>query len=62
MLFTFSTAVAAYAALTSAATIKHLPRAVTSLNGEATVEAHQRDNGATRAFSSVQIKVRDYKK
>ncbi|EHA52980.1 hypothetical protein MGG_12906 [Pyricularia oryzae 70-15] len=61
MLFTFSTAVAAYAALTSAATIKHLPRAVTSLNGEATVEAHQRDNGATRAFSSVQIKTSDGK-
>ncbi|TLD04998.1 uncharacterized protein PgNI_09510 [Pyricularia grisea] len=61
MLFTFSAAVAAYAALTSAATLKHLPRTVTSLNGEATVEAHQRDNSATRAFSTVQIKTSDGK-
>ncbi len=34
-----------------------LPRAVASLNEAATAEAHQRDNGATRAFSNVQIKV-----
>lgn len=34
------------------------PRAVDSLNEAATAEAHQRDNGATRAFSNVQIKVR----
>ena len=33
-------------------------RAVDSLNEAATEEAHQRDNGATRAFSDVQIKVR----
>jgi hypothetical protein len=33
-------------------------RAVDSLNEEATAEAHQRDDGATRAFSDVQIKVR----
>lgn len=34
-----------------------LPRAVDSLNEEATAEAHPRDNSATRAFSDVQIKV-----
>ena len=34
------------------------PRAVDSLNEEATAEAHQRDDSATRAFSDVQIKVR----
>lgn len=33
-------------------------RAVASLNEAATAEAHQRDNGATRAFSDVQIRVR----
>lgn len=33
-------------------------RAVDSLDEPATEEAHQRDNGATRAFSDVQIKVR----
>lgn len=32
-------------------------RAVDALNEEATAEAHQRDDGATRAFSNVQIKV-----
>jgi hypothetical protein len=32
-------------------------RAVDSLNEEATAEAHQRDDTATRAFSNVQIKV-----
>jgi len=35
------------------------PRAVESLNEAATAEAHQRDNTATRAFSNVQIKVRN---
>lgn len=34
-----------------------LPRAVDSLNEEATAEAQQRDDSATRASSSVQIKV-----
>ncbi|KAK4217411.1 hypothetical protein QBC37DRAFT_53776 [Rhypophila decipiens] len=34
-------------------------RAVDALNEEATAEAHQRDNGATRAFSNVQIKTSD---
>lgn len=33
-------------------------RAVDALNEEATAEAQQRDDGATRAFSDVQIKVR----
>jgi hypothetical protein len=37
-------------------------RAVNSLNEAATEEAHQRDNGATRAFSDVQIKVRTPRK
>jgi hypothetical protein len=32
-------------------------RAVTELNQEAFEEAHQRDDGATRAFSSSEIKV-----
>ncbi|KAK1779320.1 hypothetical protein QBC45DRAFT_139719 [Copromyces sp. CBS 386.78] len=36
-----------------------LPRAVDSLNEEATAEAHQRDDSATRAFSDVQIKSSD---
>lgn len=34
-----------------------LPRAVDSLNEEATAEAQQRDESATRAFSDVPIKV-----
>jgi hypothetical protein len=34
------------------------PRTVSSLNDAAFAEAQQRDNGATRAFSNVQIKVR----
>ncbi len=46
----------AWAALAGATPL--LPRAVASLNEAATAEAHQRDNGATRAFSNVQIKVR----
>ncbi|KAJ4292108.1 [4Fe-4S] proteins maturation [Collariella sp. IMI 366227] len=37
------------------------PRAVDSLNEAATTEAHQRDNGANRAFSNVQIKTSDGK-
>ncbi|KAL0473953.1 hypothetical protein QR685DRAFT_569954 [Neurospora intermedia] len=36
-----------------------LPRAVDSLNEEATAEAQQRDDSATRAFSNVQIKTSD---
>ncbi|KAK0670679.1 hypothetical protein QBC41DRAFT_69238 [Cercophora samala] len=36
-------------------------RAVDSLNEEATAEAHQRDNGATRAFSNVEIRTSDGK-
>ncbi|KAK3340039.1 hypothetical protein B0H65DRAFT_246918 [Neurospora tetraspora] len=36
-----------------------LPRAVDSLNEEATAEAQQRDDSATRAFSDVQIKTSD---
>lgn len=51
MFFKLSTIVA-YAALTAASPI------VPSLNEEATKEAHQRDNGATRFRSNVQIKVR----
>lgn len=51
MFFKLSTIVA-YAALTAASPI------VPSLNEEATKEAHQRDNGATRFRSDVQIKVR----
>ncbi|KAK0646716.1 hypothetical protein B0T16DRAFT_168671 [Cercophora newfieldiana] len=37
------------------------PRAVNSLDEAATAEAHRRDNGATRAFSNVQIKTSDGK-
>ncbi|KAK4222066.1 hypothetical protein QBC38DRAFT_520305 [Podospora fimiseda] len=37
------------------------PRVVDSLNQEATAEAHERDAGATRAFSDVQIKTSDGK-
>ncbi|KAK3400951.1 hypothetical protein B0T20DRAFT_157583 [Sordaria brevicollis] len=36
-----------------------LPRAVDSLNEEATAEAHPRDDSATRAFADVQIKTSD---
>jgi len=36
-----------------------VPRAVTSLNEEATAEAQRRDDSATRAFSNVQIKTSD---
>lgn len=36
-------------------------RAVTELNQEATAEAQQRDNTATRAFSNIQIKTADGK-
>ncbi|KAK4186609.1 hypothetical protein QBC35DRAFT_553812 [Podospora australis] len=49
----------AWAALASAGPLRH--RAVDSLNEEATAEAHERDNGATRAFSDVQIKTSDGK-
>ncbi|KLU89171.1 hypothetical protein MAPG_08145 [Magnaporthiopsis poae ATCC 64411] len=46
-------AIVAYAALTAASPI------VPSLNEDATKEAHQRDNGATRFRSDVQIKTSD---
>ncbi|KAL8371197.1 hypothetical protein RB595_001173 [Gaeumannomyces hyphopodioides] len=52
MFFKLSTVIA-YAALTAASPI------VPSLNEEATKEAHQRDNGATRFRSDVQIKTSD---
>ena len=44
-----------WAALAGASSLA--PRVVSSLDEAATAEAHQRDNGATRAFSDVQIKV-----
>lgn len=44
----------AYAALAAAGSTDR--RAVDKLNDEATAEAQQRDNTATRAFSEVQIK------
>ncbi|KAB5557854.1 hypothetical protein GE09DRAFT_90297 [Coniochaeta sp. 2T2.1] len=47
----------ACASLASAGTVG--PRAVDALNEEAFAEAQQRDNGATRAFSNVQIKTSD---
>ncbi|KAK3356908.1 hypothetical protein B0T25DRAFT_450105 [Lasiosphaeria hispida] len=47
----------AWAALASAGSFQ--PRAITSLDEAATAEAHQRDNGAIRAFSDVQIKTSD---
>ncbi|KAK0623662.1 hypothetical protein B0T14DRAFT_536513 [Immersiella caudata] len=46
-----------WAAVASAGSLVH--RAVASLDEAATAEAHQRDNGATRAFSNVQIKTSD---
>ncbi|KAK4447067.1 hypothetical protein QBC34DRAFT_330474 [Podospora aff. communis PSN243] len=46
-----------WAAVASAGSLVH--RAVASLDEAATAEAHQRDNGATRAFSNVQIKTAD---
>lgn len=55
MVFTLSS-ILALAALVGANPLH--PRAVDSLNEAATAEAHQRDNGATRAVSNVQIKVR----
>lgn len=45
----------AWAALAGATPLH--ARAVDALNEEATAEAHRRDDGATRAFSNVQIKV-----
>lgn len=50
----------ALAALAAATPLRS--RAVDSLNEEATAEAHQRDNGATRAFSDVQIRVCELEK
>lgn len=55
MVSTLSSLLLAWAAVASATPLRH--RAVDSLNEEATAEAHQRDAGATRAFSDVQIKV-----
>ena len=46
----------ALAALAGATPLRS--RVVDSLNEAATEEAHQRDDGATRAFSGVEIKVR----
>ncbi|KAL2136363.1 hypothetical protein VTI74DRAFT_4195 [Chaetomium olivicolor] len=56
MVFTHSFLLA-LAALVGATPLQS--RAVASLNEAATAEAHQRDNGATRAFSNVQIKTSD---
>lgn len=55
MVFKFSSLVA-WAGLAGATALR--ARAVSALNEAATAEAHTRDNGATRAFSNVQIKVR----
>jgi hypothetical protein len=55
MIFTLSSLLGC-AALAAAGPVVG-PRAVDKLNEEATAEAQQRDNGATRAFSNVQIKV-----
>ncbi|KAI9158915.1 hypothetical protein HJFPF1_06917 [Paramyrothecium foliicola] len=53
-----SSLLALYAAALATATPFHR-RAVDQLNEEATQEAHQRDDTATRAFSDVQIKTSD---
>lgn len=54
------TSLLAWAAVVGASPlVRH--RAVDSLNEEATAEAHQRDNGATRAFSNVEIRTSDGK-
>ncbi|GKT54136.1 ricin-type beta-trefoil lectin domain-containing protein [Colletotrichum tofieldiae] len=49
----------AYAALLATASPVIQRRTVTELNEEATKEAHQRDDTATRAFSDIQIKTAD---
>ncbi|GAB1320855.1 Ricin B lectin domain-containing protein [Madurella fahalii] len=59
MVFTLSSLLALVAAAATAAANPVSHRAVDSLNEEATAEAHQRDNGATRAFSNVQIRTSD---
>ncbi|KAK3997340.1 hypothetical protein QBC44DRAFT_303541 [Cladorrhinum sp. PSN332] len=56
---TFASFLLTWVAFASAGPIRN--RAVESLNEEATAEAHQRDAGATRAFSDVQIKTSDGK-
>lgn len=51
--------VAAYAATLAVAGPIKIRRQVQELNPDATSEAHQRDDTATRAFSDVQIKTAD---
>ncbi|KAL2020845.1 hypothetical protein VTK56DRAFT_7938 [Thermocarpiscus australiensis] len=53
------TSLLTWAALAGATPLRF--RAVDSLDEAATAEAHQRDNGATRVFSGVQIKTSDGK-
>lgn len=61
MVATFSAFVLAAVTLASALPVIE-KRVVQQLDQAAFAEAHPRDDGATRAFSSVQIKVRQIKR